>query len=311
MHTRRQEGANIDHHHETCTRDRVVPVVKGGSRASGTISRQTVPMTIVLFHAHPDDESIATGGTIARAAADGHRVVLVFATRGECGEVSDGFLVDGETLGQRREKETLASAEILGAARVEFLGYHDSGMIGEPTNDDPACFWQADIDQAAGRLAEILRDENADVLTVYDDHGGYGHPDHIQVHRVGHRAAEMAGTPNVYEGTMNRDHLMRMMEQAAAENPDFEGPDFDDDTPFGTPEDLITTTVDVTPWIDAKRASMAAHASQIPDDSFFLSMPEEAFAASFGYEWFIRVTGSPVTASDDWLLAPVSAPSEP
>ena len=257
--------------------------------------------TIVSFHAHPDDESIATGGTLARASGDGHRVILVFGTRGECGEVADDFLSAGEVLGDRREQEVAASAAALGAHRVEFLGYRDSGMMGEATNDDAACFWQADVDDAAARLAKILRDEDADVLTVYDDHGGYGHPDHIQVHRVGHRAAASAGTPHVYESTMNRDHLRRVMEAAAADDPDFEGPDLDDEAEFGSPESTITTTVDVSGWLGAKRASMAAHASQIPEDSFFLAMPDDAFAVAFGNEWFIR-TSPPAPGTDDWLL---------
>lgn len=257
--------------------------------------------TIVSFHAHPDDESIATGGTLARAAADGHRVVLVFGTRGECGEVADGFLGEGEQLGDRREQEVAASADALGVDRVEFLGYRDSGMIDEPTNDEPDCFWQADLDEAADKLAAILRDEAADVLTVYDSHGGYGHPDHIQVHRVGHRAAELAGVAHVYESTMNRDHLRRVMEAAASEYPDFDAPDFDDETEFGSPESVITTTVDVTGWMGAKRASMAAHASQIPADSFFLTLPDDAFAMVFGNEWFIR-TSPPAPGTDDWLL---------
>src|SRR5436190_20543643 len=109
--------------------------------------------TLVCFHAHPDDECIATGGTMAKAAADGHRVVLVVATRGEHGEVADGFLDPGEELWQRRVAETLASAEILGVHRVEFLGYVDSGMVGTPENDLPGSFWTADIDEAADRLA--------------------------------------------------------------------------------------------------------------------------------------------------------------
>ena len=257
--------------------------------------------TIVSFHAHPDDESIATGGTLARAVDDGHRVVLVFGTRGECGEVADGFLAEGESLGERREQEVAASAAAIGAHRVEFLGYRDSGMMGEPTNDEPSCFWQADIDEAAARLAELLSEETADVLTVYDDHGGYGHPDHIQVHRVGHRAAELAGTTHVYESTMNRDHIRRVMEAAADDNPDFEGPDVSEDAEFGSPESVITTTVDVTGWLGAKRASMAAHASQIPEDSFFLMLPDDAFARAFGHEWFIR-TSPPAPGTEDWLL---------
>jgi len=131
--------------------------------------------TLVCFHAHPDDECIATGGTMAKAAADGHRVVLVVATRGDHGEVADGFLDMEEQLADRRVAETMAAAEILGVRRVEFLGYVDSGMIGTPENDLPGSFWTADLDEAAGRLAAILEEEQADVLTCYDEIGGYGH----------------------------------------------------------------------------------------------------------------------------------------
>src|SRR5436190_20593502 len=128
--------------------------------------------TLVCFHAHPDDECIATGGVMRKAADEGHRVVLVVATRGEVGEVPDGFLDDGEQLWERRVQETHAAAEILGAKRVEFLGYRDSGMMGEPTNDGPGTFWTADVEEAAQKLAAILLEEQADVLTVYDDNGG-------------------------------------------------------------------------------------------------------------------------------------------
>lgn len=242
--------------------------------------------TLVTFHAHPDDEAIATGGVMAKAADEGHRVVLVVATRGELGEVEEGFLPQGEILADRRVEETHRAADALGVARVEFLGYRDSGMMGEPTNDEPGCFWQADLDEAAARLATILEEENADVLTCYDDHGTYGHPDHIQVHRVGVRAGESAGTPKVYESTGNRDHLKAVIEEAPPElRPDDFDPSFFDD--FGSPESLITTTVDVREFVDAKRAAMRAHASQISDQSFFLSMPDDAFVASFGWEWFI------------------------
>src|SRR5262245_16386071 len=115
--------------------------------------------TLVAFHAHPDDESIAMGGVPAKAAADGHRTVLVFATQGGNGEVAEGFLDEGETLAERRVKETQRSAEVLGVQRVEWLGYTDSGMMGTPENEHPASFWQAEIERAAERLAEILRDE--------------------------------------------------------------------------------------------------------------------------------------------------------
>src|SRR3954449_5431236 len=172
--------------------------------------------TLVSFHAHPDDDCIATGGVMAKAAAEGHRVVLVVATKGENGEVAADFLADGEALWQRRVEETLAAAKVLGVARTEFLGYVDLGMMGTPENDAPDSFWQADVDEAAERLAAILREEHADVITVYDDYGNYGHPDHIQVHRVGVRAAELAGTPDVYEMTMNRTEMMRMLEAARA-----------------------------------------------------------------------------------------------
>jgi LmbE family N-acetylglucosaminyl deacetylase len=259
--------------------------------------------TIVSFHAHPDDESIGTGGTLAKAARAGHRVVLVFATRGEHGEVDVGFLDDGEELWQRREAETMRSAEILGAQRVEFLGYVDSGMMGTPENDRGGSFWSADIEEAAGKLATVLREEGADVLTIYDSDGGYGHPDHIQVHRVGVRAVELAGTPHVYENTMNRDHLRRLMEAARAngEMPAEEVPDPDDLDSFGRPESAITTTVDVRDLLEVKRASMRAHASQIAETSFFLAMPDDAFAEAFGWEWFIRRCDHAGHRDDDLL----------
>jgi LmbE family N-acetylglucosaminyl deacetylase len=244
--------------------------------------------TLVLFHAHPDDECITTGGTMARAAAEGHRVVLVCATRGELGEVPDGALAPGESLRDRRVVEVQDAARILGAARVAFLDYHDSGMAGEDTNTAPGAFAAADVDEAATRLAAILREEDAEVLTVYDDHGNYGHPDHIQVHVVGVRAAELAGTPRVYEATVNRDHLIALMrerEGELAEIPDAPDPEEMD---LGVAASEVTTTVDVREYMAQKRAAMVAHATQIPADSFFLQLPEEAFAAAFGQEWFIR-----------------------
>jgi LmbE family N-acetylglucosaminyl deacetylase len=255
-----------------------------------------VPYTLVTFHAHPDDEAIATGGVMAKASKEGHRVVLVVATRGELGEVGEGVLADGEALAERRVVETNAAAELLGVDRVAWLGYHDSGMMGEPTNDGPNAFWQADIDEAARRLADILDEEHADVLTIYDEKGNYGHPDHIQVHRVGHRAAEMAGTPQVFEATMNRDHIVRMMTARAAEmealpegveRPDVEAME------LGMREWELTTAVDVRDFVQQKRAAMAAHASQITENHFFMQMPDDAFRDSFGWEWFIRKGAEP------------------
>ena len=250
--------------------------------------------TLVTFHAHPDDESIAMAGVMAKAAEEGHRVVLVVATRGEHGEVAEGFLPQGELLWQRRERETLASAEILGVARVEFLGYVDSGMMGTPENDLPGSFWQADVEEAAAKLAAIVTEEGADVLTIYDENGQYGHPDHIQVHRVGLRAAELAGTPRVYMSTINRDHVKRSFAALAASGEEVPE-DLDEaflDT-LGVPEERITTTVDVRPWLAKKRASMAAHASQISETSYFLAMAPEQFEEGFGHEWFIRCDAEP------------------
>lgn len=255
--------------------------------------------TLVTFHAHPDDECIATGGLMAQAAAAGHRVVLVVATRGERGEVADGFLAPGEELWQRRVVETEASARILGVSRLEFLGYVDSGMVDTDTNDDPACFWQADVEEAAGRLAAILAEENADVLTCYDANGVYGHPDHIQVHRVGVRAAELAGTPRVYESTFDRDRFAAMMAAAPEGAPD---PGDLDPNAFGSPASAVTTRVDVSDVIDLKRKAMAAHASQIGEQSFFLAMPADAFRMAFGQEDFIR-RGAPAGTTEDSVLA--------
>jgi LmbE family N-acetylglucosaminyl deacetylase len=258
--------------------------------------------TMVSFHAHPDDECIACGGVIRKAADAGHRVVLVIATRGEQGEVPEGFLADGEELWQRRVAETRASAGILGAQRLEFLGYRDSGMMGTPANEAPGSFWTTPVEEAAGKLAALLAEENADVLTCYDDFGGYGHPDHIQVHRVGLRAAGLAGTPRVYQATINRDHIERGRQLFAAADPDAgeDQPDQDPDN-FGKPESVITASVDVTPYVAVKQRAMRAHASQISEQSFFLAMPDDAFRYAFGTEWFIRDGQGPGITETDLL----------
>ena len=250
--------------------------------------------TLVCFHAHPDDEAMTTAGTMALAADAGHRVVLVVATRGEEGEVAPGVLGAGVELGDHRSDEVLAAAAAIGIHRVEFLGYRDSGMAGEDTNAHPECFAAADVEQAAMRLAAILREEAADVITVYDEHGGYGHPDHNQVHRVGIRAAELAEVGTVYEATIDRDHLIALMRARPDDlGDDSPLPEDPDDLNLGVPGHLITTRVDVTSVIERKRAAMRAHGSQIPEDSFFLRMPEDAYAMAFGTEWFTRRGAAP------------------
>lgn len=236
--------------------------------------------TIVSFHAHPDDESIASAGTLSRAVAAGHRVVLVFATRGELGEPVPGVLGEGEQLPVRRSGECYVSAAAIGAQRVEFLGWVDSGMMGEKSNEVPYCFWQANVEHAAKRLALILDEEEADILTIYDDNGGYGHPDHIQVHRVGKRAAELAVVPVVAQGTMNRDWMRRGMAE--------QGRDLSQvPENMGKPESEITHRVDAVDFVDRKRASMRAHASQMGPDHFLLAMPDPMFAMGLGVEFYI------------------------
>jgi LmbE family N-acetylglucosaminyl deacetylase len=256
--------------------------------------------TFVFFHAHPDDEAIATGGTMIRASRNGHRVVLVIATGGEMGEPPE---LRGSALADIRAIETEEAAELLGVHRMEFLGYRDSGMDGDTANGHRAAFAATAVDDAAVRLAAVLEEESADVLTVYDNHGGYGHPDHIQVHRVGHRAAAMAGVDPVYEATMNRDRIRDLIESARANGDDIGGEDRDAMIEIGTPDVCITTAVEVTDVLDRKRAAMAAHTSQIGPDSWFLRLAPEAFTAAFGTEWFIRrpFDGDPIRDRETWL----------
>lgn len=249
---------------------------------------------MVFLHAHPDDEALATGGTMARMADEGHRVVLVVATSGEEGEPVPGVLATGESLGDRRVAELAEAAEILGVERLVNLGYRDSGMVGEDANGHPDCFWRADVDEAAAYLASALADEAPDVLVVYDPDGGYGHPDHIQVHRVGHRWAEMADIDRVRWVTMNRDAIRTSIEAALADEDSWSDDgmlelrrDRAESESFGMPDAEITHAIDVSTVIGRKRAAIAAHASQIAPESFFLAMPDEQFASAFGTEWFV------------------------
>lgn len=253
--------------------------------------------TVTFFHAHPDDEAIATGGTMASLADEGHRVVLVTATRGELGEVPDGFLRPGESLGERRSVELAEASAVLGVARQHLLGYHDSGMEGEESNARDDVFATTDRDEAAGRLAAVLVEEESDVLVVYDEHGGYGHPDHVRVHDVGMAAADRAGTPVVYLTTMDRD-VMAELRRRAVESGDGSDDEFEGADTMGEPATRITTELDVSPWLAAKRAAMAAHASQISEESFFLSLPDDLFAEVWGREWYIRVRPEPVGLGD-------------
>jgi len=266
--------------------------------------------TVLALHAHPDDECILTGGTLARAADEGHKVVLVVATGGEHGMVP-ADLAPGETLADRRRDETMRSAEALGIAVVEFLGYEDSGMNGWPQNDNPAALHNADLGEATARLAAVAAREGADVLLSYDWHGGYGHPDHVMVHRLGRAAAAgpLSGA-RLWEGTMNRDRMRAMVlaardadQSTGSADGDTFDPDApaDDGNPMGTPEAEIALEVDVLAHVAAKRAAIACHSSQIDDSAVFMAMPDEMFAAMFGTEWFIDPAriGPPVRG---WIL---------
>jgi LmbE family N-acetylglucosaminyl deacetylase len=270
---------------------------------------RTVPFTLVAFHAHPDDEALLTAGTLARAAAEGHRVVLVVATAGEAGLVRGGGT--GPALATRRRAELEQSARALGCARVEVLGYADSGMRGEAGGD--LAFARADVDEAAGRLREVLDEESADVLTIYDPAGGYGHPDHVQVSRVGLRAAELAGTPSVLEATVDRTALqrvLRLVHRLPGIPADFAPGRFD---AAYTARDRLTHRVDVRRHAGAKRASIAAHVSQAGADegtrtlAVLLRLPRPVFRFALGHEWYVERGRTPGRPLLDDVFASVRA----
>ncbi|MEJ7764791.1 MAG: PIG-L family deacetylase [Acidimicrobiales bacterium] len=248
--------------------------------------------SVVFLHAHPDDEAIFTGGTMALLAAVGWRTVLVLATEGELGEPSP--LVGPKVpLSVRRVAETALAAERLGASRVEFLGYHDSGMAGDVANLALGAFAAASVDEAAERLARILIEEDAAALVTYDEGGGYGHPDHLQVHRVGSRAAELAGTTTVYEATVDREYLhfveSHLVVEASRSRTQPERGELGlAATALGMSTVEITCTIDVRPVLATKRQAMADHASQIPESCTAMRLPESDFAAVYGFEWYAR-----------------------
>ena len=240
---------------------------------------------IVFFHAHPDDEAIFTGGTIARLSADGHRTVVVVATSGELGlldAVHPG--TSQNPLGAVREQETIMASAILGASRVEFLGYSDSGLAAMGEERPDGAFAEADIDEAADRLATILRDETASALVIYDDGGIYRHPDHVAVHHVGLAAAALAGVESVYEATVDREYLHFVETHLVGHALE----SLSEPGPVGVPTVLLSNTVDVRAVIAEKRAAISAHASQIPANADVMTMDDTTFAAVYGYEWYVR-----------------------
>lgn len=239
--------------------------------------------TVVFLHAHPDDEAIFSGGTMAALSTAGHRVVLVVATGGELGvEHPDG------PLEQVRRAEAEAAAECLGVATVHHLGFRDSGLAGDPANRAPGAFMAADVATAADRLAGILTDERADAIVTDDDHGIYGHPDHVQAHRVGTAAAALVELACRYEMTVDREYLhfveTHLVEQAA-----LAGDLGLARSRIGTASVEVDLTLDVRAHLPAKRAAMAAHRSQLPEHAPVFQLPPEHFSEVYGWEWFRRV----------------------
>jgi LmbE family N-acetylglucosaminyl deacetylase len=247
----------------------------------------------LAFHAHPDDEALLTGGTLARCAAEGHRVVLVVATAGE-----RGLAADTAALGHRRLAELEAAAGVLGVARTVVLGYGDSGFETPPT-PPPGSFCAVPAAEPAARLAALLMEEQADVLMIYDARGGYGHRDHVRVHEVGLAAARLAGTQRVLAATVDRDALLRGLRLLRLVGIRPGGA-----TPAKLAQSFsaraeITHVVDVRRWLKPKQAALAAHASQAgggPDVRtvhLLAHLPRPLSRLALGREWFVEVGKRP------------------
>ena len=266
---------------------------------------------LLLVHAHPDDESIGTGATMAKYAAEGAQVTLVTCTLGELGEVILPELAhlaadaDGG-LGEYRIGELAGACTALGVTDHRFLGgpgrWRDSGMMGLPTNDWDGCFWRADVDEAAGLLLEIIREVRPQVMVSYDDRGFYGHPDHIQAHRVAWRAFEFADglVSKFYATTVPKSVLAQSIKLMRASDSGSDGgsagPDFSrvesvDDLPFGVPDQDVTTMIDASAYLEAKIAAMRAHATQIAVDSPFFALSDNVGQRAFGKEYYTLLAG--------------------
>ncbi len=290
-------------------------MVRGSPAPSGRARRVTgvtnadavsASRRLMLVHAHSDDEAISTGATMAHYAASGAHVTLVTCTLGEEGEIHVPALAglaaaEADQLGGYRIAELAAACAALGVTDHRFLGgagrYRDSGMMGLPTNDHPRCFWRADLDEAAGHLVEIMREVRPQVLVTYDDNGFYGHPDHIQAHRVAVRAAELAaaegfGPAKIYWTAVPRSVLEAGMSAFAesSDNP-FAGLEQVDDLPFGTPDEQIAARVDALDQHEAKLAALRAHATQIPDTSWLFSIAGNFGSEFMGVEYYTLAAG--------------------
>ncbi|WP_171170868.1 N-acetyl-1-D-myo-inositol-2-amino-2-deoxy-alpha-D-glucopyranoside deacetylase [Streptomyces sp. I05A-00742] len=288
---------------------------------------------LLLVHAHPDDESINNGATMAKYAAEGAHVTLVTCTLGEEGEVLPPgpahLTADREDgLGAHRAGELAAAMKELGVTDHRFLGgrgrYRDSGMMGAPQNDRPESFWRADVDEAAAYLVEVIREVRPQVLVTYDPHGGYGHPDHIQAHRVATRAVELAGEPafrrdlgdpyevaKVYWNCVPRSvaeaAFARLRETAAAGGTlPFPGVASLDDVPGVVPDEEVTAAPDTAAHLPAKAAAMRAHATQIVVAGHFFALSNELSQPLFADEYYRLVRGAAAAAREDDLFAGVA-----
>ena len=249
--------------------------------------------SLLLVHAHPDDESIGTGATMAKYAAEDAHVTLVTCTLGELGEIIPPDLrhLLPDELGQHRITELARACEALGVQDHRFLGgegrYRDSGMMGLPDNDDPDCFWQANIEEAAAALATVIEEVAASVIVTYDANGFYGHPDHIQAHRVTMRAHELTGgRAKLYATAVPRSALERAVELPA-----------DSwfirytDLSIGVPDDQVTAEIDGTLFLGAKRQAMRAHETQITVDGDFFALSNDYGQRILGTEYYIQLAG--------------------
>ena len=250
---------------------------------------------MVFIHAHPDDECILTGATLAKAADAGLRTIVVYGTRGDAGETNADL--GEETLGERRVREAEAACADLGVARIEWLPYADSGMAGTETTANPEAFSNADPVAVAMVIAERLADEDVAAVIGYDVNGTYGHPDHIQVHHVANAAVVTMNSDWVLQATYNREYLAALPDADGTLDPHFAAAEAD-----------LTHFVAGEQWLLAKVSATANHQSQVPDDWDSENPDLEGFRTRFGTEWFIA--DSPTGASDLGILEPVLEPKQ-
>lgn len=243
--------------------------------------------TVVFLHAHPDDESIFTGGTIRRLADRGVRTVVVIATSGL--DDTSGLSDADAWLVARRAHEARTACDLLGVDALHLLGYADAGLAAASPFTR---LTEVPHDDAVQRLATLLRAEGATALVTYDDGGIYPHPDHLAVHRVGVAAAAVAGVDVVYEATVDREYLhfveTHLVGHAVRWLVGADAPLVTNRAPLGVPTVMVSTMVDVGDAIAIKRAAIAAHVSQLPPDHAFHALDDATFSAVYGYEWFVR-----------------------